>query len=67
MDRLLQSGLKEVIDEEVKNGKPLLGICLGMQLLFERSHEYGIHEGLGYIKGEVIGMEGRVRPETKVS
>ena len=66
MDRLLQSGLKEVIDEEVKNGKPLLGICLGMQLLFERSHEYGIHEGLGYIKGEVIGMEGRVRPETKV-
>lgn len=66
MDRLLQSGLKEVIDEEVNNGKPLLGICLGMQLLFERSHEYGIHEGLGYIKGEVIGMEGRVRPETKV-
>lgn len=66
MDRLLQSDLKEVIDEEVKNGKPLLGICLGMQLLFERSHEYGIHEGLGYIKGEVIGMEGRVRPETKV-
>lgn len=66
MDRLLQSGLKEVIDEEVKNGKPLLGICLGMQLLFERSHEYGIHEGLGYIKGEVIGMEGRVRSETKV-
>ena len=66
MDRLLQSGLKEVIDEEVKNGKPLLGICLGMQLLFERSHEYGIHEGLGYIKGEVIDMEGRVRPETKV-
>lgn len=34
--------------------------------MFERSHEYGIHEGLGYIKGEVIGMEGRVRPETKV-
>ena len=66
MDRLLQSGLKEVIDEEVKNGKPLLGICLGMQLLFERSHEYGIHEGLGYIKGKVIGIEGRVRPETKV-
>lgn len=66
MDRLLKSGLKEVIDEEVKNGKLLLGICLGMQLLFETSHEYGIHKGLGYIKGDVVGMNGRVKPETKV-
>lgn len=66
IDRLTKTGLKAVVDEEVKKGKPTLGICLGMQLLFERSHEYGINEGLGYIKGEVIGMESRVCPGTKV-
>lgn len=51
--KLFESGLAEVIIEQVKLGKPLLGICLGMQLLFERSFEYGEHKGLGLIKGEI--------------
>ena len=49
-DKLRQSGLDSVIKEQCKSGKPLLGICLGMQLLFDKSYEYGEHEGLGLIK-----------------
>lgn len=52
-DKLKRSGLGNVLLEESKKGKPLLGICLGMQLLFEKSYEYGEHEGLGLIKGEI--------------
>ncbi len=52
-DKLFSSGLADVVIEQVKLGKPLLGICLGMQLLFERSFEYGEHKGLGLIKGEI--------------
>lgn len=51
--KLSQSGLDKVIKEEAKKGKPILGICLGMQLLFEKSYEYGEYEGLGLIKGEI--------------
>ena len=51
--KLRDSGLADFVKEEVKNGKPLLGICLGMQLLFEKSFEYGEHEGLGLIEGEI--------------
>ena len=51
--KLRESGLKQVIGEEVENGKLLLGICLGMQLLFEKSYEYGEHEGLGLLKGVI--------------
>ena len=51
--KLRESGLDKVIKKECSNGKPLLGICLGMQLLFERSFEYGEHEGLGLIKGSI--------------
>lgn len=51
--KLRESGLDQVICEEAKKGKPLMGICLGMQLLLERSYEYGVHEGLGLIKGEI--------------
>lgn len=51
--KLRASGLEKVICEEVKNGKPLLGICLGMQMLFERSFEFGEHEGLGLISGSI--------------
>ena len=50
---LRQTGLVPLLEEQVASGKPLLGICLGMQLLFERGMEYGDHSGLGFIKGEV--------------
>lgn len=52
--KLQSTGLVPVIKDCAASGKPLLGICLGMQLLFERSLEYGVHEGLGLLKGEVV-------------
>ena len=55
---LSKRGLDKVIKEEALSGKPLMGICLGMQLLFEKSLEYGEHEGLGLIKGTVRPLEG---------
>ena len=51
--KLRNSGLDKVIKAECAAGKPLLGICLGMQLLFDKSYEYGEHEGLGLIKGNI--------------
>ena len=54
---LRKSGLDQVVIEEAKKGKPLLGICLGMQLLFDKSLEYGEHPGLGLIPGQVVSME----------
>ena len=56
MDKLIATGLVPVIKEEAAR-KPLLGICLGMQLLFEKSYEYGEHAGLGFVKGEVCPLE----------
>lgn len=61
--KLKASGLDRIITREVKNGKPILGICLGMQMLFEKSYEYGVHEGLGLLKGSVVPMAGKI-PET---
>ena len=58
--RLCETGMDEAVRRAVASGKPVMGICLGMQLLFERSFEYGEHPGLGLLKGEVVGMEGRV-------
>ena len=58
--KLRQSGLDGFVREQAAAGKPLLGICLGMQLLFEKSFEYGEHAGLGLLKGQVVPMEGRI-------
>lgn len=57
MAHLKQSGLDEAIIDFAKTGKPLLGICLGMQLLFESSEEFGSHKGLGLIKGDVVAFD----------
>ncbi len=56
MAKLQASGLCETLAAEVKKGKPLLGICLGMQLLFEESHEFGRHRGLGFVPGQVRSL-----------
>ena len=56
--KLSENGLDEVITERAKSGVALMGICLGMQMLFEKSYEYGEHDGLGLIKGKVVPKEG---------
>lgn len=58
--KLRQTGLDRLVAEEAKKGKPLMGICLGMQMLFEKSYEYGEHDGLGILQGKVIGMAGTI-------
>ncbi len=65
-NKLFSSGLAEVIIDEVKNGKQLLGICLGMQLLFEKSYEYGETKGLGLLKGEIVPLSNVISPELKI-
>lgn len=55
--KLKETGLGELVCSEAAKGKPLLGICLGMQMLFEKSYEYGEHEGLGLIKGSIRPIE----------
>ena len=65
-EKLRKSGLDKVIIEEAKKGKPLMGICLGMQMLFEKSYEYGEHEGLGLIPGNVKPMKPLLDGKLKV-
>ncbi len=65
-EKLRQSGLEAFVKEQAAAGKPLLGICLGMQLLFEKSFEYGEHEGLGLLSGQVVPMAGKLPQELKI-
>ena len=63
---LKKSGLFDLIKDEAKKGKYILGICLGMQLLFEKSYEYGEHIGLGLIKGEICPLENDIKGGLKI-
>ena len=64
--KLRKSGLGELVKQEARNGKPLLGICLGMQMLFEKSFEYGEHEGLGLIDGEIRPISDVIPTDLKI-
>ena len=66
MNKLRDSGLADVVKDEVRNGKPLLGICLGMQMLFEKSLEYGEHEGLGLVPGTVVPIGDVIPADLKI-
>lgn len=63
---LKNCGLNELIIDEAKKGKAIMGICLGMQMLFEKSYEYGEYEGLGLIKGSVRPIKDVIPKELKI-
>ena len=64
--KLRETGLGAVVVEEAGKGKPILGICLGMQLLLEKSYEYGEHEGLGLIPGEIRPIADVIPADLKI-
>ncbi len=64
--KLRATGLDRVICEEAARGKDIMGICLGMQMLFEKSLEYGEHDGLGLIPGRVVPMAGYIPDGLKI-
>jgi len=64
--KLRDSGLDKVIIEQAKSGKKLMGICLGMQMLFEKSFEYGVHNGLGLLKGNIVPMKDKIPENLKI-
>ena len=64
--KLRESQLDGFVKEQAAGGVPLLGICLGMQLLFEESLEYGCHPGLGLLPGKVVPMEGKLPQSLKI-
>lgn len=61
MNHLQDSGLNLAIYHAIKQGKPFLGICLGMQLLFEKSYEHGEFSGLGLLPGEIVKFKGNIK------
>ena len=65
-DKLRETGLDRVVMEQAEAGKPLLGICLGMQLLFDKSYEFGEHAGLGLLHGQVIPIQGTIPAGLKI-
>ena len=65
-EKLRLTGLDRIVLEQAEQGKPLLGICLGMQMLFEKSYEFGEHRGLGLLRGSVIPMKGTIPEGLKI-
>lgn len=65
-EKLSASGLDKLVIDEARRGKKLLGICLGMQMLFEKSYEYGEHEGLGLLSGSIVPMKDRLPSDVKI-
>lgn len=64
--KLRDTGMADLVKEQAAAGKPIMGICLGMQLLFDKSYEYGEHEGLGLIKGEIRPIAEVIDPALKI-
>ena len=64
--KLRECGLDQFVHETAERGKPLLGICLGMQLLFEKSYEFGEHAGLSLLQGAVVPMAGTIPEGLKI-
>lgn len=63
---LAKDGLDEYLKSLAAEGKPLLGICLGMQMLFEESHEFGVHRGLGLLKGKILPIAPKIPESYKI-
>lgn len=66
IEKLRKTGLDKLIKSEVQKGKPLMGICLGMQMLFEKSFEYGEYEGLALLEGNVVPMKNSIPDDLKI-
>lgn len=66
MEKLTSTGLDKVVKTFHENNKPILGICLGMQLLFDSSEEFGHHDGLKLIKGKVINMRALIKDQDRL-
>lgn len=66
VNKLRDTGLDLIIKQEAAKGKEIMGICLGMQMLFEKSYEYGEHEGLGLLSGSVVPMQDSIPAELKI-
>lgn len=64
--KLRETGLDEVVKSAAQAGTPILGICLGMQMLFDKSYEFGIHQGLGLIPGEIVPIRDVIPEYLKV-
>ncbi len=65
-EKLKAGGLADALCRLAAEGKPIMGICLGMQLLFQKSYEYGEHTGLGLIPGEIVPLKGRIDADLKI-
>lgn len=66
VEKLKESGLFDLIISQAKGGKDVMGICLGMQMLFGKSYEFGEHSGLGLLKGEIVPMQGKLDEKYKI-